>query len=101
MEGQGPAGYIGGVPRQTKTDKGRWGASVIVSKVLLSLGQPTDDTCAFRQWDVKLVNALNDAKPGYGKALDRLKECIDMGEDPEDVRPGADPDWNAAHGGPC
>ena len=70
------------------------------SKVVMSLGQLTDDKSAFRQWDLKLVNALNYVKPGYGKALDRLKECIDRGEDPEDARPGAASDWTAAHFGP-
>ena len=43
LEGSGPTGYAGGVPRQTRTDKGRWGASVMDSKVVLSLGQLTDD----------------------------------------------------------
>ena len=61
----------------------------------------TDDKAAFRQWDLKLVNALNYVKPGCGKALDRLKECTDRGEDPEDVRRGAASDWTAAHLGQC
>ena len=70
LEGRGPNGYNGGVPRQTKTDKCRWGASAMDSKVVLSLGQPIDDKSAFRQWDLKLVNALNYVQPGYGRALD-------------------------------
>ena len=70
------------------------------SKIVLSLGQLTGDKSAFRQWDLKLINALNYVKPGYGRALDRFKERIDRGEDPEDVRPGASSDWSAAHLGP-
>ena len=70
------------------------------SKVVMSFGQLTDDKSAFRQWDLKLINALNYVRPGYGKALDRLKECIDRGTDPEDVRPGASSDWCDAHFGP-
>ena len=73
LEGQGPTRYTGGVPRQTKNDKGRWGASVMDSKVVLSLGQLTDDKSALRQWDLKQVNALNYVKPGNGKALGSLK----------------------------
>ena len=42
LEGQGPFGYVGGVPRQTRTDKGRGGVSVMDSKVVMSLGQLTD-----------------------------------------------------------
>ena len=100
LEGEGPKGYTGGVPRQTSVDKGRWGTSVMDSKVVLGLGQLTDDKSAFRQWDLKLINAFNYARPGYGKALERLKECIDRGQDPEDARPGAFSDWSAAHFGP-
>ena len=100
LEGEGPNGYTGGVPRQTKVDQGRWGTSVMDSKVVMSLGQLTDDKSAFRQWDLKLINALNYLRPGYGKALDRLKECIDRGTGPEDVRPGASSDWCDAHFGP-
>ena len=40
----------------------------MASKVVFSLGQLTDDKSAFRQWDLKLVNALNYVQPGYGKA---------------------------------
>ena len=53
------------------------------SKIVLILGQVTDDKSAFRQWDLKLVNARNYVKPGYGKALDRLKERIDRGGTPK------------------
>ena len=42
LEGQGPFGYVGGVPRQTRADKGRGGVSVMDSKVVMSLGQLTD-----------------------------------------------------------
>ena len=31
LEGQGPFGYVGGVPRQTRADKGRGGVSVMDS----------------------------------------------------------------------
>ena len=33
-------------------------------KVVLSLGQLTDDKSASSQWDLKLVNAFNYVKPG-------------------------------------
>ena len=38
LEGQGPKGYIGGVPRQTRVDKGRWGTCVMDSKKFPELG---------------------------------------------------------------
>ena len=66
------------------------------SKVVCSLGQFADDKSAFR---LKHVNALNYVKPGYGKAVDKLNECIDRGEDPGDVRPGVTLAWSAAHVG--
>ena len=46
------------------------------SKVAVSLGQLTDDKSAFRQWDLKLVNALKYVKPGYGNALGRLRSAL-------------------------
>ena len=42
----------------------------------------------------------NYVKPGYGRALGKLNECIDRGGDPENVRPGSTSDWSAAHFGP-
>ena len=36
-----------------------------------------------------MIHALAHLKPGYGKAIEKLKEMIDQGRDPEDVRPGA------------
>ena len=70
------------------------------SKIVMSLGQLTDGKSAYRRWDLKLINALKYVWPGYGKALDKFKERIDRGEDPEDVRPGSSSDWSAAHFGP-
>ena len=32
LEGEGPKGYTGGAPRQTRVDKGRWGTSVMDSQ---------------------------------------------------------------------
>ena len=51
----------------------------------------TDEKKAFRQSDVKLSNALEHARKGYGRTLDHLKECIARGQDPGDIRPGANP----------
>ena len=47
------------------------------SKLIIGLGPLTDDKSAFRQWDLKLTNAMNCVKRGYGDALDWLKEAID------------------------
>ena len=63
-EGEGPKGYAGGAPRQIKVDKGRWGTSVMDSKVVLSLGQLADEKSAFRQWGLKLVNAFTMSSRG-------------------------------------
>ena len=62
------------------------------SKAIVALGPLTDDKNSFRQWDLKLINILNKIQPGYGTALERLKQGIDRGEDMEDVRPGATSD---------
>ena len=62
------------------------------SRAIAGLGPLTDDKSAFRQWDLKLINILNKIQPGYGTALERLKQGIDRGEDMEDVRPGATSD---------
>ena len=69
------------------------------SKTMLNLKDLTDDKNAWKQGDLKLVNALVYIQPGYGAALDRLKECVDMGQDPEDIRPGAASGIGAAHFG--
>ena len=45
------------------------------------------------------MNALNYIQPGYGEALDWMKEWIDRGQDVEDVRPGAASDIGAAQFG--
>ena len=45
------------------------------------------------------MNALNYIQPGYGEALDWMKEWIDRGHDVEDVRPGAASDIGAAQFG--
>ena len=92
LEGRGPGGYIGGVPRSPPPQRGRANASVMDSKVVVALGPLTDDKNAYKQWDLKLLNALNYIHPGYAKALERLKQGIDRGEDLDDVRPGASAD---------
>ena len=92
LEGKEPGGFIGGVPRSQQEQRGRASASVIDSKVVMALSPLTDDKAAFRQWDLKLINALNYVHPGYGKALERLNQGIDEGEDLDDARPGAGAD---------
>ena len=59
------------------------------SRAIVGLGPLADDKNAFRQWDLKLINVLNKIQPGYGVALERLKQGIDRGEDADDARPGA------------
>ena len=59
----------------------------------------TDDKSAFRQWDRKLIIALDYTQRRYGQAIERLKECIDRGQDTADVRPGAVSDLDTAHFG--
>ena len=59
----------------------------MASKVIIALGPLTDDKAPFRQWDFKLLNALNYVQPGFGKALERLKQGIERGEDLDDARP--------------
>ena len=58
------------------------------SKAIMSLGPLTDEKAAFRQWDLKLVNALNMYNRTYGEAIKKIKEKIDRGQGPEDIRPG-------------
>ena len=53
----------------------------------MSLGPLTDEKAAFRQWDLKLVYALNMYNRTYGEAIKKIKEKIDRGKDPEDIRP--------------
>ena len=36
-----------------------------------------------------MTNALAHLKPGYGRAISKLKEFIDKGRDPDDTRQGA------------
>ena len=83
-------GTSDGVSKSPKRDSS---TSLMDSKLIMGLGPLTDDKSAFRHWDLKLTNALNCVKRGYGDALDWLKEAIDRGEDPEDARPGAS--WEA------
>ena len=96
LEGERPDGYVGGVPR---TRRGEKQPSLMDAKPITGLSPLTDDKSAFRQWDLKLVNALNYTRKGYGRAVDRLKECIDRGLDLEDARPGAASYFDAAHFG--
>ena len=58
------------------------------SKAIMSLGLSTDEKAAFRQWDLKLVNAFNMYSRTYGEAIKKIKENIDRGQGPEDIRPG-------------
>ena len=51
------------------------------SKVVSNMSQLADDKAAFRQWDLKLINALNYVQRGYGQSVERLKECICRGLD--------------------
>ena len=62
---------------------------VMESKAISNLSPLTDDPTAFRQWDAKMINALAHLKPGYGRAISKLKEFIDKGQDPDDTRHGA------------
>ena len=62
--------------------------SVVESKVVANLADLTDDKSEFRQWDLKMVNALAQVRKSYGKAIEDIKEFIDTGKDPEDARMG-------------
>ena len=96
LEGERPGGYVGGVPLARR---GQRQPSLMDAKPITGLSPLTDDKSAFRQWDLKLVNALNFTRKGYGRAVDRLKECIDRGLDLEDASPGAASYLDAAHFG--
>ena len=48
----------------------------------------TDDPAAFRQWDAKMVNAIAHLKPGYGRAIGKIKEFVDKRPDADDNRHG-------------
>ena len=52
------------------------------AKAITSLSPLTDVKSAFRQWDTKMVNALARMRPGYGFAIERMKNIIYQGEDP-------------------
>ena len=54
----------------------------------MSLGLLADEKAACRQWDLELVNAHNMYNRTYGEAIRKIKENIDRGQDPEDIRPG-------------
>ena len=98
LEGRAPGGYVGGNPRVHQQQRGR-SSSAMDSKAIVALGPLTDDKNSFRQWDLKLTNAMSCVKRGYGDALDWLKEAIDRGEDPEDARPGASSEIGSARFG--
>ena len=84
LEADGPRGAAGrgvGLSPKTITRK------VAESKVILNLAELTDDKNKFRQWDIKLVNAMTHVEKAYGWAMGCIKECIDGGgEDEEAVR---------------
>ena len=61
---------------------------VHLMKAISGLSPLTDDKTAFRQWDAKMINALSHLRPGYGKAVEKMKELIDQDRDPEMVRTG-------------
>ena len=52
----------------------------------------TDDRSKFRQWDIKIVNALTQSRESYGEAIERIKEFIDRGKDPEGTPMGVIPE---------
>ena len=70
------------------------------SKVVANLGPLTDDKNAFRQWDLKMVNALSQVRKSYGRAIERMKQFVDRGKDPEDARMAATSDRMSATSGP-
>mgnify|MGYP003318228405 CR=1 FL=1 len=76
IEGLGQGGYIGGVPRMTRAPKT---PPIMESQAIVNLRDVTDDKNAWKQWDLKFVNAFDYIHPGYGAALDKLKECVDRG----------------------
>ena len=85
VESEGPRGFPGsGVGLQPK----KISKSVVESKVVANLADLTDDKSEFRQWDLKMVNALAQVRKSYGKAIEDIKEFIDTGKDPEDARMG-------------
>ena len=76
LEAEGPRGASGrgvGLPSKTQTKK------VVESKVVLNLAELTDDKHKFRQWDIKLANALAHVERSYGWAMECIKERIDGG----------------------
>ena len=74
--------------------------SVVESKVVSNLETLSDDKNKFRQWDLKMVNALAQVRKSYGKAIERIKEFIDKGRDPEDARMGATGERLSSTSGP-
>ena len=57
------------------------------TRSILNLAELTDDKNKFRQWDIKLANALAHFEKAYGWAMECIKECIDGGgEEEDDVR---------------
>ena len=59
-----------------------------------------DDKSKFRQWDLKMVNALAQVRKSYGKGIERIKEFIDKGQDPEDARMGVTGERLSSTSGP-
>ena len=81
--GRAPRRHGGGVsPPSREQEK-----SIVDSKVIANLSLLTDDKSAFRQWDAKMINALSHLKPGCGVVIEKMKEIIDQGRDPDDARP--------------
>ena len=73
LEAEGPRGTAGrgvGLPSKTQTKK------VVESKVVLNLAELTDDKHKFRQWNIKLANALAHVEKSYGWAMECIKECM-------------------------
>lgn len=81
LEAKGPRGAAGrgvGLPSKTPARK------AVESKVVLNLAELTDDKNKFRQWDIKLANALAHVEKSYWWAMECIKECIDGGGEYED-----------------
>ena len=82
LEAEGPRGTLGaGSGPQSKNNS----KNVVEFKVVAKLGPLTDDKSAFRQWDIKIANAFTQVRKSYGKAIERIREIIDRGKDPEDT----------------
>ena len=67
---------------------------------MTNIADLTDDKSKFRQWDLKMVNALAQVRKSYGNAIEHIKEFIDKGKDPEDARMGVTGERLSSTSGP-